>query len=88
LDDEVLSDWTIIPLEFKNDWVQSLTGWQPYDEATANANPGPRVVRGLFSVNQARDTYFDYSAGDWSHGAVFINGFNIGRYQCRKMETD
>ena len=30
------------------------------------------------------DTFFDYDCDtgclDWKHGAVFVNGFNIGRY--------
>ena len=36
------------------------------------------------------DTYFDFdcAAGgctDWLHGALFVNGFNVGRYfQVRK----
>jgi len=58
-----------------------LTNWLPYDETMANRSPGPRVVRGTFVVTdrEPRDTYFDYSFSNWLHGAVFINGFNIGR---------
>ena len=30
------------------------------------------------------DTYFDFDCADgcvdWLHGAVFVNGFNVGRY--------
>ena len=45
---------------------------------------GPKLLRGTLNVSdEPRDTYFDYNCAkclDWKHGAVFINGFNVGRY--------
>ena len=33
---------------------------------------------------QPRDTFFDYDCSpecsEWKHGALFVNGFNVGRY--------
>jgi len=85
IDGDVIKDWEIIPLEFKGDWVRSLSGWVKYDqksmESTSN---GPRLLKAELMVEAAepRDTFFDYDGQDseWKHGAVFVNGFNIGRY--------
>ena len=45
---------------------------------------GPKILKGTLSINgEPKDTYFDFDCEtcmDWKHGAVFINGFNIGRY--------
>ena len=33
---------------------------------------------------EPRDTFFDYDCSpectEWKHGALFVNGFNVGRY--------
>ena len=75
LDGVDLTDWTIIPLEFKGSWVRSLQNWRPFTSAQA---PGPLLVRGSFLVNTVADTFVDMSA--WGKGVVFVNGFNLGRY--------
>ena len=34
-------------------------------------------------VGMDQDTYFDYDCeecSEWLHGAVWVNGFNVGRY--------
>jgi beta-galactosidase len=46
---------------------------------------GPRILKAEFDISEeaTADTYFDYDCAtcmDWKHGAVFVNGFNIGRY--------
>jgi hypothetical protein len=42
---------------------------------------GPKVFRGVLHINggPVNDTYFDFIRSGWLHGAVFVNGFNIGR---------
>ena len=39
-----------------------------------------------------KDTYFDYdcaACSDWLHGALWVNGFNVGRYfQVLAVEAD
>ena len=75
LDGVDLTDWTIIPLEFKGSWVRSLQNWRPFTSAQA---PGPLLVRGSFLVNTVADTFVDMSG--WGKGVVFVNGFNLGRY--------
>lgn len=62
--------WEIYPLE-----LDDLAGL-PY---AGTLTPGaPAFYRGEFTVDEPADTYFD-SKG-WKRGAVFVNGFNIGRY--------
>ena len=39
----------------------------------------------MVEAAEPRDTFFDYDYltvdySEWKHGAVFVNGFNIGRY--------
>ena len=62
-----------------------LAGWKPYSLAD-NERFGPRVVRGNLVVEDEvpSDTYFDFGCDPecavWLHGALFVNGFNVGRY--------
>lgn len=64
--------------------IFSLQGWQTYNRPD-HLSYGPRALYGILNVaGDPADTYFDYDCAegcqDWLHGAVFINGFNIGRY--------
>lgn len=89
LDGVPLDDWEHIAVEMKSDWLSTLTSWEPYN-AIDNIRPGPRLLRGYLNIEDAipdsgiyPDTFFDYDCAtcqDWKHGAVFVNGFNIGRY--------
>ena len=75
IDGNILSNWTIVPLEFKGAWVRGLQNWKPFTAANAQ---GPVAVRATFVVDNPADTFLDMSA--WGKGVVFINGFNLGRY--------
>jgi len=89
LDDVPLDDWEHIAVEMKPDWLGSLTSWEPYISAE-QTQIGPRLLRGFLTVEEDipasgyyPDSFFDYdceSCQNWKHGAVFVNGFNIGRY--------
>ena len=84
LNDEVLTDWEIIALEFKSSWVSGLTGWETYDRED-NLHYAPRVLKGELNIlGDPEDTFFDFNCEDgctdWLHGALFVNGFNMGRY--------
>ena len=74
IDGDILSDWTIIPLQFKGSWVRNLQGWKPFSRSNSE---GPVVVQGDFVVDVTADTFLDMSA--WGKGVVFLNGFNLGR---------
>lgn len=86
LDGQVLDNWEHIALEMKPEWLEGLEGWKGYN-LEDNLYPGPRMLRGNLDLGYretAVDTFFDYDCSEgcqqWIHGAVFINGFNIGRY--------
>jgi hypothetical protein len=78
LDSIRLSDWKMIPLEFKGDWVRNLNNWNPFSKRSVG-QPGPLLVRAsLYVPEPISDTFIDMSS--WGKGVVFVNGFNLGRY--------
>ncbi|KAF5283075.1 hypothetical protein FQR65_LT14092 [Abscondita terminalis] len=74
LNNDVLSDWSIIPLEFKKSWSSSLSGWK----CVGNVYEGPALYKGVFSIINPRDTFIDMR--QWTNGIVIINGFVLGKY--------
>lgn len=89
LNDQPVDDWEHIALEMKPEWLGSLDNWKPYVHEE-NMPVGPKLLRGYLTLDTPLpeigyfpDTFFDYDCEeclDWKHGAVFINGFNVGRY--------
>jgi len=93
VDGEVMEDWEHVAMEMEPGWIAGLEGWRSYNR-TAESHYGPRLMRGVLTIpgegdGHPGDTFFDYdcagkpwasSCRDWKHGAVFVNGFNIGRY--------
>merc|ERR1712106_816588 len=87
LDEQPLDDWEHIAVEMKPEWLTTLDNWQPYT-IEDNLHFGPRLLKGSLTIDVPEDgllpdTFFDFDCGDcvdWKHGAVFVNGFNIGRY--------
>jgi len=90
LNNQPLDDWEHIAVEMKPEWLATLDNWQPYSFED-NLEYGPRLLKGSLAVKGPvpengllPDTFFDYDCDegclDWKHGAVFVNGFNIGRY--------
>uniref|UniRef100_A0AAR5PMT9 Beta-galactosidase n=1 Tax=Dendroctonus ponderosae TaxID=77166 RepID=A0AAR5PMT9_DENPD len=74
IDDEVISAWQIIPLEFKKSWNKQLTGWHEVQETEAT----PALYRVTFNAEAPlRDTYINVR--DWRKGIAIINGFVLGR---------
>jgi len=74
INNDNISNWQIIPLEFKKNWINSLTGWQ----TPANLITGPTLYKGTFEVSESVDTFIDMS--NWKQGFVAINGFVISRH--------
>ncbi|XP_967722.2 beta-galactosidase-1-like protein 2 [Tribolium castaneum] len=72
LNDQELKNWTIIPLEFKSNWINSLTGWGQHTRVNLTLN------KAIFPVSDPEDTYLDMS--DWNTGIVIVNGFVLGRF--------
>lgn len=73
LNNDVLSNWQIVPLEFKKSWIKQLDNWQ---ETTFEV--GPRLYKGLLQIEEPRDTYIDMRA--WTKGFIIVNGFVLARY--------
>lgn len=71
----LLSDWEIIPLEFKKTWNSHLNGWH---KPRRHQLLGPALYKFNFHVNDTVDTFIDMSK--WTKGLVIINGFVLGRY--------
>ncbi|XP_042880013.1 beta-galactosidase-1-like protein 2 [Penaeus japonicus] len=76
LGNEELQDWLIYPIEFKSEDVERLLGWRSY----ANEEIiGPALLQGELEIlGEPQDTFLD--ACGWGKGAVFVNGFNLGRF--------
>merc|ERR1712241_105790 len=84
LDGRVLDDWEHISVEPTGPWLDQLQGWREYSRPE-QGHFGPRILKSEFEITEdtTADTFFDYDCAacmDWKHGAVFVNGFNVGRY--------
>ncbi|KAF5283074.1 hypothetical protein FQR65_LT14091 [Abscondita terminalis] len=75
LNDEVLEDWNITPLEFKTKWTNSLQGW---NDITTGGMEGPKLYKAVIEVINPKDTFIDMR--EWNKGIVIVNGFVLGRY--------
>ncbi|EEZ99315.1 beta-galactosidase-like protein [Tribolium castaneum] len=73
LNDAVLHNWEITPLEFKTNWTNSLQ-WK----SSLSDFSGPRLFKGVLNVQEVYDTYLDMR--EWTKGFVIINGFVLGRF--------
>lgn len=72
---ETVSDWKIIPLELKREWINKLVGWDDYK---ANYS-GPAFYKSILHIDDdPKDTFIDTRG--WGKGMVFVNGFNLGHY--------
>nr|XP_023027083.1 beta-galactosidase-1-like protein 2 [Leptinotarsa decemlineata] len=70
-----ITDWQIVPLEFKKSWNNALNGWHPVN--------GRDKVSALYKFklnieDEPSDTYLDMR--DWKKGITIVNGFVLGRY--------
>jgi beta-galactosidase len=66
---------------------QELSGWQIYSlpfnsvdnfKASDAAHAGPTFYRGTFTLDKVGGTFLDMR--NWSMGAVWVNGHNLGRF--------
>lgn len=73
INNEVLSDWEIFPLEFKKVWTNSLLGW--HEPKKVNT---PALYKAIFKIDEPMDTFVDMR--QWTKGITIINGFVLGRH--------
>jgi beta-galactosidase len=67
---------------------QFLFGWEIYtlplddlqglEYSQGRPSVFPAFLRGIFEVDEPADTFLELSG--WTKGAVWLNGFNLGRY--------
>lgn len=75
LNNEEISNWEIVPLEFKRSWTKNLTGWH---SPLPQQSIGPSLYKTSFFVDALADTYIDMQ--NWGKGIVIVNDFVLGRY--------
>ncbi|KAK9874561.1 hypothetical protein WA026_005396 [Henosepilachna vigintioctopunctata] len=73
LNDEILNDWTIKPLEFKAEWTRNLSEWRDVETVA-----GPAIYKAVFNTNVLKNCFIDMR--DWGQGCVILNDFVLGRY--------
>lgn len=74
LNKDKISNWKIIPLEFKKDWTNNLDGW-----VTKSTNDGTALFHASLEITgEPKDTFLDMRK--WSKGLVIVNGFPLGKY--------
>ncbi|KAJ8985597.1 hypothetical protein NQ317_015088 [Molorchus minor] len=54
LNETVLSNWEIVPLEFKKSWTNSLKNWRNVTDSI-----GPKLYKAVLTVDEPTDTYVD-----------------------------
>lgn len=84
VNDKVINNWEIIPLEFKrdfnNDLMETEEGLSIKEVAAlGKTDIGPALyVSGFHIADDPVDSFINMS--DWHKGIVIINGFVLGRY--------
>ena len=82
-DEKRVKDWSIYPLQFKQDFVENITSssnWKvTKKDPDVSVRDKPVLYKGTMFVHAApRDTYLNMRG--WGKGVVFVNGRNLGRY--------
>lgn len=73
-----LDNWEIFPLEFKSDFLKSISSSDKW-QADKFSVDSPGFYRGTLKVEGPPKDTFVHLEG-WNKGLVFVNGFNLGRY--------
>nr|CAH7724824.1 unnamed protein product [Callosobruchus chinensis] len=75
INNQKVTDWTIVPMEFRSSSIQSLRQWKNGSAMSSNSalHKFEMDVQG-----EAQDTYLDMR--EWTKGIVIVNGFVLGRY--------
>lgn len=84
LDGQLLTGWTIRPLEFLQPEVERLFTtdvlWKaPANATTTTTSPVPGAFKFHLQIDAPPQDTFLSTVG-WGRGVAFVNGFNLGRY--------
>lgn len=74
INNQKITNWQIIPLEFKKSWSRTLTGWK----SVTTRLESPSLYRFVLNVANPEDTFLEMRK--WSKGIAIVNGFVLGRY--------
>lgn len=69
-----ITNWQIVPLEFKKSFNVALSGWKPVTSRLETA----ALYKFELNVANPQDTFLDMRK--WSKGIVIVNGFVLGRH--------
>ena len=81
LDGEELHDWAVSPLELTADAVRAALAAHGTAVRPGVPVAGPVLLGGGFDADPSGDLHLDVSG--WGSGAVWINGFALGRHCAR-----
>ncbi|SFR51844.1 beta-galactosidase [Microbacterium azadirachtae] len=81
LDGEELHDWAVSPLELTADAVRAALAAHGTAVRPGVPVAGPVLLGGGFDADPSGDLHLDVSG--WGSGAVWINGFALGRHSAR-----
>lgn len=75
VNDDKVTNWQLIPLEFKKQDNLNLLGWQ----LKGDSSNVPSLYKSTLIIDDdPRDTFIDMR--DWYKGIVIVNGFVVGRH--------
>lgn len=75
MNEQKITNWLIVPLEFKKSWSSSLKSWQKLRNRTSV----PALYKFVLKVDkEPKDTYLDMR--EWNKGIIIVNGFVLSRY--------
>ena len=69
--------WQVYPLDFKEDFVKSLST-EKWNSGSENVKT-PAIYKAQLEITgEPKDTFLRLTG--WTKGNAFVNGFNLGRY--------
>lgn len=74
INNEKITNWQIIPLEFRKSWNNALSGWKAVGSRTENS----ALYKFSMNIASPEDTFLDMRK--WSKGIAIVNGFVLGKY--------
>lgn len=75
INDIIVRNWKIVPLEFKTNWNINSNNWKPITTVEAT----PALYKFVLEIDdEPEDTFVDVQG--WTKGITIINGFVLGRH--------
>jgi hypothetical protein len=82
LDNEDLKDWTVVGIDFDDDYIEELSktsSWSKISPAETDINV-PSLFKATLEMDEAPAADYFVVMDGWGKGVVIVNGFNLGRY--------